>query len=495
MGSQWDTHSSEFPDGPSQRADVMQESSAMTTRSESRQSLGSLASDEIVFHPKTFKGHSSPKKDPPTPEPKGDDWEALEVGKENVNLEKATRRRSRTKKEVLKMGGSEVTTASKPARRKHAKKLSSGNAPYSYSCTLNESHQSSVYGVMFNPYLPCDEEYYMATCGSNQVNVYRLTDDGKKPEHVVQLIDSNKEECFYALTWAIDEIIRTFVLVVGGAKGIIRVIDPMAKKTISTLRGHGESVNEIRTSPMNSMIVASASKDRTARVWNVALQNCLAIYGGSEGHLDEVISLDFHHTQDFLLTASMDHTIRVWDLRPETEVGKRIQESVDPSKHESFATLPSIENHFSLAVAKDVHTNYVDCARFYGNFIISKSCENQIVLWRFGGFDQPVSGQGTLLRTETYVLHTAWVEVPKSSIWFIKFDIDPDNKYLAVGNEEGTVKLVDLHSIKPEAKKPDYALSCPETGRVCVRQTAFSPDGKVLVSSGEGGVIVRYDRK
>jgi hypothetical protein len=69
------------------------------------------------------------------------------------------------------------------------------------------------------------------------------------------------------------------------------------------------------------------------------------------------------------VTASMDHTVRVWDTRPESGLGRRITECYNQSKIKS---LPAEEVHFPLAVARDVHTNYVDCCRFLGTFVISK---------------------------------------------------------------------------------------------------------------------------
>lgn len=39
------------------------------------------------------------------------------------------------------------------------------------------------------------------------------------------------------------------------------------------------------------MIIASASKDFTARIWNIRNSACLAILGGVDGHLDQVISV------------------------------------------------------------------------------------------------------------------------------------------------------------------------------------------------------------
>ncbi|CAD5207535.1 unnamed protein product [Bursaphelenchus okinawaensis] len=373
------------------------------------------------------------------------------------------------------------------------KAVPSEQAPYKYSNYIVEDHMSSVYGCMFNPFFDAKDGYYLATCGANHIHLYFLEANGKKPELRLHFQDDNKDESLYALTWAVDEFREKIVLIVGGASGVMRVIDPMTEQTLGTLRGHGDSVNEIRTSCENTMIVASASKDRTARIWNVGLQHCLAIYGGSEGHLDEVISCDFHIDQTYLLTASMDHTMKVWDCRPETKVGQRIKDSYDESKRDEIVKLASIENHFPLASTKDVHTNYVDCARFIGKFVISKSCEGQMVVWKFGPFNSGPAGEGTILRTETYSAHHAWFDIPDTSLWFIKFDISSDNKYVAVGNEQGKIKLLDLHQVNPDCDDMTYVLGGPDM-KTCNRQLAFSPDNRILMAACEGGLVVRYDR-
>lgn len=121
----------------------------------------------------------------------------------------------------------------------------------------------------------------------------------------------------------------------------------------------------------------------------------------------------------------MDHTVRLWDIRPESGAGKRIAET---HNRENVKSEPAEEVHFPLAVARDVHTNYVDCCRFLGGFIISKSCEDRIFLWKFGSFDLDAPGEGTIIQTDTYVLHTAFMDLPNAETWFIKFDLHPENK-------------------------------------------------------------------
>lgn len=77
---------------------------------------------------------------------------------------------------------------------------------------------------------------------------------------------------------------------VGGVKGIIRTIVPFKSEYKNALIGHGSSINDLRFHPNKNYILLSASKDYTLRLWNVNTGVCIAIFGGAEGHTDQVLS-------------------------------------------------------------------------------------------------------------------------------------------------------------------------------------------------------------
>jgi polycomb protein EED len=80
------------------------------------------------------------------------------------------------------------------------------------------------------------------------------------------------------------------LLCVGGLKGAIRVFCPFPYKPKCALIGHGCSINDLKVHPKKGSVLLSASKDHTFRLWNVNTSVCIAIFGGVEGHRDEVLS-------------------------------------------------------------------------------------------------------------------------------------------------------------------------------------------------------------
>lgn len=57
--------------------------------------------------------------------------------------------------------------------------------------------------------------------------------------------------------------------------------------------------------------ILSASDDQTIRIWNWQSRSCVSIL---TGHNHYVMCARFHPTQDLIVSASLDLTVRVWDI-------------------------------------------------------------------------------------------------------------------------------------------------------------------------------------
>ncbi|CAO2206192.1 unnamed protein product [Urochloa humidicola] len=349
----------------------------------------------------------------------------------------------------------------------------SGKRLYKRSCKLTEG-KCPLYGIGFNF---MDAKFYdiFAIVGGNRVTTYRCLQNGNFAL-LQAYVDENKDESFYTLSWACDHVDGSPLLVVGGSSGIIRVINCATKKLAKSLVGHGGSINDIRTQALKPSLIISASKDESVRLWNVQTGICILIFSGAGGHRNQVLSVDFHPS-DMTRFAScgMDTTVKIWSMK---EFWTYVENSYSwtdlPSK------FPTKSVQYPILVAA-VHPGYVDCTRWLGDFILSKSVQNEIVLWE-PKINEKSPGEGSIDILQKY-------PVLNCENWFIKFSCDFFFNQLAIGNSEGEIFVWEAQSSPPLLTARLYNEQC----KTLIRQTAVSIDGSTILGAGEDGTIWRWD--
>ncbi|KAF7093455.1 hypothetical protein CFC21_095866 [Triticum aestivum] len=340
-------------------------------------------------------------------------------------------------------------------------------------CSKHTEGKHPLYAISFNF---IDARYYdiFATAGGNRVTTYRGLPDGNLA--VLQAyIDADDAQSFYTVSW-VSDLRSTPLLVAAGTNMVIRVINCATGKLFKSFIGHGGSINEIRTQPLNPSLFISASKDESVRLWNVHTGICILIFAGGGGHRHDVLSVDFHPSDVHrIASCGMDNTVKIWSMKEFSPYVKKSFTWTDlPSK------FPTKVVQFPLMTCV-VHSNYVDCTRWLGDFILSKSVENEIVLWEPKTKEQG-HGEDSIDVLQKY-------PVPDCDIWCIKFSCDFHFNQLAIGNREGKIYVWDVQTCPPELIT---MLSSPQC-KMTIRQTAVSFDGSTIVACSKDGSIYRWD--
>lgn len=240
------------------------------------------------------------------------------------------------------------------------------------------SPDTEFFDVKFYPYGSVDAPPVFAATSKKHIVVCRLSQVKTKdvnPCDIVQVIrDADIDVLNCCCTWSRDPETFAALLCVSGRDGKVKVYDVNGGKAVTTLVGHGGEINDVATSPANPTIIASASDDTTVRIWSLdpvhKEQPCVCLFGG-EGHAWNLLSVSFHDTGRYVLSAGHDQVTCMWTV---------------PDIPKEHMDVPIVVHypHFSTS---EVHTGLIDCVSFYGDNILSRAChEDIIVFWRIEGF-------------------------------------------------------------------------------------------------------------
>jgi WD40 repeat protein len=89
----------------------------------------------------------------------------------------------------------------------------------------------------------------------------------------------------------------------------VKIWDASSGACLQTIKGHSSIIYSVAFSH-NSTRLASASKDRTVKIWDASSGACLQTL---EDHSDWVRSVVFSHDSTRLASASRDETVKIWD--------------------------------------------------------------------------------------------------------------------------------------------------------------------------------------
>jgi WD40 repeat protein/3',5'-cyclic AMP phosphodiesterase CpdA len=259
--------------------------------------------------------------------------------------------------------------------------------------------------------------------------------------------------------------------------GTARIWDTAAGTTVATLEGHIAALWGVAFSP-DGTLLATASDDGTARIWDTAAGTTVATL---EGHDEGLSAVAFSPDGALLATASDDETARIWDTATGTT---RTTLAGHTSRVQGVAFSP---DGTLLATASDDET-----ARIWDT--ATGTTRTTLEGHRGGLSAVAFSPDGTLLATASHdgtariwdtgtIRTTVGVEDHHGNLHGVAFS--PDGTLLATASDDGTARIWDTAT--------GTTVATLEGHRGALRGVAFSPDGSQLASISDDGTARIWD--
>jgi WD40 repeat protein len=239
---------------------------------------------------------------------------------------------------------------------------------------------------------------------------------------------------------------NTTQVVSAGWDQSVHIWDIGSGNELNRLKGHSAPINSIAIAPSGKTLATASGfvppdiqTDQTIRIWSLANGAELATLSG---HTSSVVAVKFLHDDSTVVSASLDGTVRRWDVHNSHEQGRA-----------AFTGSEII----SLAVSSDGKKIAVGFDEGVDKTIAVIDAASMSTIAKFGGHN------GVVLA------------------------YSPDGQVLASVSKDGTIEIWN-------AKDNSLLRSHRDTlGRSSPRCVSFSPDGKDLVIGGTDGAMLEID--
>ncbi|KAJ5697203.1 hypothetical protein N7488_010887, partial [Penicillium malachiteum] len=251
---------------------------------------------------------------------------------------------------------------------------------------------------------------------------------------------------------------------------------------LQILEGHSGEINSVAFSS-NNQLLASASSDKTVRLWDPitgALKQIL------EGHSGQVTSVAFSPDNQLLASASKDSTVYIWD--PITGV---LQQTLDDHSYWVHSVAFSPNSRLLASASGDgtillwdlitgTSRQVLELDDYMDIDSVTFSPDGQLLACSCGDADMGESGEVLLWDLTADTLHHKF-EFSSTEPRSVAFP--PCGSLLACGTKYETVHVWDLATGTLQQSLEGHFMG--------VESVAFSPDGRLFVSgTGPSGDIV-----
>jgi WD40 repeat protein len=218
-------------------------------------------------------------------------------------------------------------------------------------------------------------------------------------------------------------------------QGEIKIWEVATGNLVKTITGHNDYIYSISWSPDNKNI-ASASYDKLVKIWEVATGNEVKTL---KDHADAVYAVSYHPQGNLIATGSADRSIKVWDVNTGKRIytltghgdvvyavawnaaGSQITSCGGDRTVRTWNANAQNGNQARNVNAHDKSVNEVVYSQD-GSLMASVSDDRSFKIWN--------AGNGSTMQT-----------VKEQSDSLLSAAFSPDNKEVAIGGFDGTVRI------------------------------------------------------